>query len=1085
MSNEVYLDPTFSLENISPVLDDEAFLVFLELYYDWLQTSEITVSSVSGTFQREEIVIGATSGARGIVKQVKSGSLILNVTSVKPFDLKETITGQTSSATAVVDEIKDNVLKHSANLLKNKNPNFASGKYLEYLKTEFNNLYPTETEADRRELIGKLRGLYESKSTEEAYRFLFRSVYNENIEFRYPGEELLRVSDGKFEKTIILRVVPTDTIFNFLNETVRGASSGAVGNVVDIKLTFLGGIQYAEFTLSLVSGTFSAGETIFAVNDGDIANTTTYGILSSVTINDGGSGYSVGDVLTVTGDGSEATATVSSISDGPINKLKINEIGQGYRLNTVAAVDNTGTGGSSLYIKVTELANTYVIIQPVGAGFNQYTVGEISKVSILNRGENYAAVPTVTLIDTTIKNLGSLHETLITIDDGGSNYAVGDQLTFSGGSPTTSANGLVASVGNTSPYGEENILFEDSFVLIQETVINGKSSAIKSEDWTNSGPILRIELYDTANAQSSFGFGYSFSTLSSVTISVTSGSGAGADFTVENIQGNNANVEVDVANNAVGIGAIRAVEVSNFGIDYSTATIDATASGDGNANLSAVISGTGISSGRFINDDGKIDYRIIQDSLFYQDFSYVIKSALTLNRYSSLVKELVHPAGLEFFGEISIVSLIEELPVSASTFIDFPRNYAQVISLYENIPTPIQSVYKRYRIWGTRDTPVGAEFRGNVVPLYEANAQVSVSNTRISRDLVYEENLSILTHANYVNILELNADVSIQNLESIVRSFSELQIYLQPVSVAPEFNPRELEIDIQLNQDLSIAHSAEYITKLELYLDVSTTWFSEVQVLETSTKIELELVLDGTSLVTTESRELQVKISPEVVSESLATSAEYVNILELYVDATMVFYSNVIIMEAGIQPIEIDIELYQSAQSVIYKQYEIDLPVQNVVYQKSLDSEYVNKLQTQIDLVATEQLNKVKSEISSVIQVHDFNQFRQNSITYGDTLIQTLANRPIEDEQNKTFESLFGERSIVKNVKISGAVSLSGTVVIGTGTDFATDFGVDDSLIVENEKFIVTSVSNSTYMTINVNPAGSYLSVSAYKEVTI
>ena len=297
---------------------------------------------------------------------------------------------------------------------------------------------------------------------------------------------------------------------------------------------------------------------------------------------------------------------------------------------------------------------------------------------------------------------------------------------------------------------------------------------------------------------------------------------------------------------------------------------------------------------------------------------------------------------------------------------------------------------------------------------------------------------------------------------------------------------RELQVKVSSLTTLDeLTTDIEYITKLELYLDVSTIWFSEVQVLETSTKIELELVLDGTSLVTTESRELQVKISPEVVSESLATSAEYVNILELYVDATMVFYSNVIIMEAGIQPIEIDIELYQSAQSVIYKQYEIDLPVQNVVYQKSLDSEYVNKLQTQIDLVATEQLNKVKSEISSVIQVHDFNQFRQNSITYGDTLIQTLANRPIEDEQNKTFESLFGERSIVKNVKISGAVSLSGTVVIGTGTDFATDFGVDDSLIVENEKFIVTSVSNSTYMTINVNPAGSYLSVSAYKEVTI
>jgi len=1375
MTNAVYLNPNFLLENISPVLDDEAFLVFLELYYEWLQTTELSISSVSETFQKDEIVIGNTSGARGIIRLIKDGAIIVKATSLKTFDLKETLTGQTSGATASLDDIKDNVLKHSANLLRNKIPEFASGKYLEYLKSEFNNLYPTETETDRRQLISKLRNLYESKSTEEAYRFLFRTVFGENIEFRYPGEELLRVSDGKFEKTIILRVSSNEDIFGFLNQTIRGSSSGAVGNVVDIKLTFLGGIQYAEFTLSLVSGTFSAGETIFAVNNLEVANTTTYGMLTSVTINDGGSGYNVGAPLEVSGDGFEAAASVSSVSAGPINKIKVNSVGYGYRLGTLATINNAGTGGSGLYIKVTEIANTYTILQPVGGGgFNQYNVGEISKVSILNRGSDYSSVPTITLIDTTVKNLGSLQENLITIDDSGNNYSVGDQLVFTGGSPTTSANGIVASVGNTEPYGENNILFEDSFVLIQETTINGKSSALKGEDWTNDGPILRIELYDTSNAESSFGFGYAAANLSSVSISVTSGTGSNAEFTVTDIQGNSANVEVDVANNAVGIGSIRAVEISNFGIDYSNIVIDATISGDGNANLSAVISGTGISSGRFINDDGKIDYRIIQDSLFYQDFSYVIKSALTLNRYDSIVKELIHPAGLEFFGEISIQSIIGGLTPTAFTFIDFPSAISSVISI--GVAEPIQSVYKRYRIWGTSANPIGVEFRGNVVPIYLANVSAAVE-TVISRNIELEtQNLTIQTHYTHVNILELYSDVSIQNIESIVKRFSELEIYVSPAIVSSNFVPKTIEVDVILQKNLSIVNdfsnykievileesisvnpvtelevgidlpisvelssvnkelqvkilpeivpevlslNAEYVNILELYLDLTTDWYSEIQVVESATKIELEVILDGTNLQTVQSKELQVKIAPTIVPEVLSLDAEYVNKLELYLDLSTAWYSEIqvvesatkielevildginlqtvqskefqikiaptivpevlsldaeyivsiknqsdlglqfdtsevvnrleletnlvtveysefklnVLSEASSQIVSIDaeyvnkvhlysdltgqietaetvaiIELEANLQSNEFKElqleispeilaetlntdseyinkfhletnvetnnfikYEIDIipePAKSTQYHREtilrfellpvseiiqtitervnvleiyadlttswysqievmesvtkieievildgvnlesenfkelrlelnsninadniLSAEYVNKIPTDINLFSEQNfvgINKLETEVTSLSQVHNFDPFRNGTITYGNTTIQTLADRPIQDEQNKTFESEFGQKTVTKNVKISGSIEISGTNVIGTGTNFTADYSNNDSLIVESEKFIITSISNTTFMTINVNPAGSYLGVSAYKEVAI
>lgn len=1318
MTTDVRLNPIFLLDNISPVLDDEAFLIFLELYYEWLQTTELTISSTSGTFQKEEIVIGEDSGARGIIKLLNNGSIVVKCTSFKPFEILETITGQTSAATSTISEIKDNVLKLSANLLRNKNPDFASGEYLEYLKTEFNNLYPTQTEHDRRELISKLRNLYESKSTEEAYRFLFRMVFNEPIEFRYPGEELLRISDGKFEKTIVIRVIANSDIFDFLNQTIRGASSGAVGNVVDIKLTFLGAIQYAEFTLSLVSGTFSAGETIFAVNDSTIANTTTYGMVTSFIINDGGSGYSIGDTITISGDGSEAFASISSISDGPINKLKINVPGQGYRIDTTAVINNAGTGGSGLYAKVTEISNTYTILQPVGGGgFNQYLVGDVSKLSILNRGSDYSAIPTITLIDTTIKNLGSLHENLITIVNSGNNYSVGDQLTFSGGSPTISANGQVASVGSSGEYGIDNILFEDSFVLVQETNINGKSSSIKDEGWTNSGPILRIELFDSANSQSSFGFGYNASNVASITISVTSGGGSNAQFTVNNIQGNNANVEVDIANNAVGIGSIRAIDISNFGIDYTSATVDATASGDGNANISAVISGTGISSGRFINDDGKIDYRIIQDSLFYQDFSYVIKSALTLNRYDTLVKELVHPAGLEFFGEISIVSLIEGLPVTARTILDFPSAIISDVNI--GLPEPIQSIYKRYRIWGTSANPVGAEFRGNVIPIYETQIPL---NTETVVNRIFDPvkiSLTINTYSSHVEILELLVDVSIQNIESIVRSFSELMIYLDPIDVSPDFIPKTIEVNIELDTknlsssaeinayeieleleknvavnrvteleigiDLPISVSTpsssrefqvkispeiipeslssyvEYVNRLELYVDASTTWFSQVQIVETSTKIELEVILDQIDLHVLESKELQIKISPAIISESLSTDAEYVNrlelyvdvsttwfsevqvietstkitievvseiiqlqtseskeiiislipskigetvshdaeyvnitqsetllntqefreievdidliktltfdqsreiqleistdaigetlatfteyvnildantsiennlfgkytvtiipegpkstqyhreivltlvpqiitssvesirehvnVLEIYVDATMGLYSDVIVMEAGILPLHVNITLEQYLASEINPgENKISLHLESIPIVGDTFREIITKTTSEIAVNTTEEINTIESEILSKLEINNFNQFRNNTITYGDTLIETLANRAISEDANKTFESVFGEKTVVKNIKISGTVSLTGNIVVGTGTSFTSDYGIDESFIVGNEKFIVTNVSNSTHMTLNLNAAGSYTGVSAYKEVSI
>jgi hypothetical protein len=651
--NDAFFKPSLNVgsfigENSS--VDTERFLLFMQAYYEWMQSTTLTLTGKTGTFQVGETVVGVSSGATAIIKEVKTDSIVVKLTTKTVFNYSEIVEGQTSSASATISITKDNVGRATGNVLNYKTLETSVDKYVDYLREELYPSIPASYYGDKRLVAQYFKDFYQSKSNEQSYRFLFKLLYNEDIEFYYPGTDVLRVSDGNFEKTQIIRTEAIATginslgnpfdrdIFLFLNKTIRGKSSGFLANVVDIKKFFIGSREVAEMTLKLVSGTFTAGEDIVDIDDDNLV-TTIYGIISGVTIIDGGSGYEEGDAITITGDGSEAQAKVSSIKESPISALRVDSVGHGYQLNTAATIDNTGTGGSGLIIKVTELANTYTVT----SGSNTYTVGEVSKVSIINRGEGYFKTPVITLQDTTIASLGLLSENLITISNAGANYGVGNTLVFTGGAGANAA-GRIASVVESTTF---DLLFEDGMKMKAD---GSYYDIIKNEDWAVLGPIKRIEL-------TNFGTGYSSANLPSISISTTTGSSA--NLVATNVQGKSSTISVDTANNITGIGSIRDVEIINFGINYSTANADATAVGDGNANLVPVISGLGIRRGVWLDDDGKIDYKIIQDSYYYQDYSYVIKSGLTFQTYSDTLKGIIHPAGLTYFGEINILNDID------------------------------------------------------------------------------------------------------------------------------------------------------------------------------------------------------------------------------------------------------------------------------------------------------------------------------------------------------------------------------------------------------------------------------------------
>ena len=669
--NDAFFKPSLNVgsfigENSS--VDTERFLLFIKAYYEWMQSTTLTLTSKTGTFVVGETIVGASSGASATILEVKTSSIVVQLVSRTIFNYREIVNGQTSSATATINALKDNVGRATGNLLNYKTLETSVDKYVEYLREELYPSIPASYYGDKRLIAQYFKDFYESKSNEQSYRFLFKLLYDEDIEFYYPGTDILRISDGNFEKTQIIRTIAisadTRDIFLFLNKTIRGQTSGVLANVVDIKKFFIGSLEIAEMTLKLVSGTFTAGEEVVDIDDEDLS-TTIYGIVSGVTVVDGGSGYQEGNIITITGDGSDAQAIVSSIKESPISALTVNTVGHGYQLNTEAIINNSGTGGSGFLFEVSELANTYTVT----SGANTYTVGEISNLSIINRGEGYFKKPTVTLEDTTISSLGLLSNNLITIVNAGSNYGVGNTLIFTGGAGTNAA-GQIASVTETTTY---DLLFEDG----QRMIADGSYyDIIKNEDWSVKGPIKRIEL-------TNFGTGYTSANLPSITISTTTGSSA--NLIATNIQGKSANVSIDTSNNITGIGSIRAVQITNFGINYSSANVSASAVGDGNANLVSVVAGLGIREGVFLNDDGKVNYKIIQDSYYYQDYSYVIKSGLAFRTYSDTLKAVIHPAGLQSFGEILLYDQIDVSMLMSSTITTIENINEYIVDILSQI----------------------------------------------------------------------------------------------------------------------------------------------------------------------------------------------------------------------------------------------------------------------------------------------------------------------------------------------------------------------------------------------------------------
>lgn len=129
----------------------------------------------------------------------------------------------------------------------------------------------------------------------------------------------------------------------------------------------------------------------------------------------------------------------------------------------------------------------------------------------------------------------------------------------------------------------------------------------------------------------------------------------------EGILGDNANVSATVGANGT-ITALRLVDSGFNHIQNELVTIETTTHPDAtSAQLRLTLDNVANSEGYYATSRSHISTKrgFIQDSRFYQEFSYEVEAAIALNRYRDLALRLVHPAGQALFGKFKSTSNVD------------------------------------------------------------------------------------------------------------------------------------------------------------------------------------------------------------------------------------------------------------------------------------------------------------------------------------------------------------------------------------------------------------------------------------------
>ena len=651
------------------VADHPKFAEFLKVYFQLLESAELSVTTIQGTdgltlesetnqtnnlvlnasrkdtaatsldaddkillesttygkFTRGEIITGQTSNATAtvIVEDLDNGRLIISAQN--KFLDDEIVVGQTSNGNAVITNYKPNPVNNIVDLVNFRDPDNVISHFLTHMRDEFLETLPENlaTSVDKRKLIKNIRSMYRAKGTVRGHEMFFRILFGESSETIYPREQMLKASDGQFDTLKVLRVIGTSgEVTSLIGRTITGQSSDATAIIEYISTFQIGVDTVNEIILNneSINGTFTVGEEIRGTSsdtDDYFVKANITGIPGTKNITNDGSLNSTSDGITLTAGGTGALFQVEEIGPGKITDIVIDNAGTGYTIGDNLDFVDTGTNGKN--------AAGFVKIVNGGISGDSGTTG-------MSTGDR------IVLEDETTS--GDQYEGKVIVQESGTGVEeITDLFIYNGGNaytslPTVTVTTSTGSNATVKAYGDDvGKIVKIKTVELGRSYENAPTPPVLG--FYNNPIVTNVSgtfLYNDSVTSSSGGSG--------TIVSLDSDRGL---LKIKDITGTFA-VDDTLTSATSGTSIIKK-------IDIPVTTVNVVSVSD--------------TDGKFISERGKLSETTmkIQDSLYYQDFSYVLKVSRSIADWRDAFKKTMHTAGFYFTGQVDIES---KLTVTAS-----------------------------------------------------------------------------------------------------------------------------------------------------------------------------------------------------------------------------------------------------------------------------------------------------------------------------------------------------------------------------------------------------------------------------------
>ena len=380
------------------------------------------------------------------------------------------------------------------------------------------------------------------------------------------------------------------------------------------------------------------------------------GYVGAIRVNNGGSDYTNGAMLTFTGGGYGngepeivAEGFVLTSGNGVIIDVNITDMGQGYFGVPTITLPVT-SGNTASLSALMEFGYGFPKLPEGGIenyledlwNIKEMTIGKISSLSEINPGSNYNANPFVFVYNSYIAGFNRT-DRIVLDTEGSSMFVVGEQVYQSipgDGSEILTPKGYVSAI-------TENIVF------VKRMSFN--------TSFTEGYPLLG----QSSNA-------------SRIILSITEATGS-------MILGANAIIPA-IAISANGIATEVEVIDSGFGyIDEQHVTLY-------DPKKPYIVTGTtqiiehGKSEGSWKSTESHLDSNSkIHDNNYYQEFSYEIVTGKSLSEYRNILQNIIHVAGTKMFGKVEKRnSKSVSVTAKSSTFgnySSFDNTYLRVLNM--------------------------------------------------------------------------------------------------------------------------------------------------------------------------------------------------------------------------------------------------------------------------------------------------------------------------------------------------------------------------------------------------------------------